>query len=600
MQPAFDYRPVLASLPGLPGVYRMFDAAGNVLYVGKAIDLKKRVSSYFQKNDLSPRIQLMVAQIASIETTVVRSEAEALILENNLIKALAPKYNILFRDDKSYPYLMLSGHAYPQLAYFRGDPKKPHQYFGPYPNGYAVRESIQILQKVFRLRSCEDSVFSNRSRPCLLFQIKRCTAPCTGEISAEAYREDVRGAVAFLQGKQNELIDALTERMLAASESLAFEQAAELRDQIQALARVQEKQFISSNTSQLDADVVAIAAHGGLVCVNLVMIRGGRHLGDKSFFPQNADEASLAANLEAFLAQHYLGVPLPAVIIHNEQVSPELQALLIEQAEKRLAFVGNPIGERRVWLEMAEKNAQLAIGQKILSVAGQQSRLAALAELMEVEQVARLECFDISHTLGEATVASCVVYDRGGMQPSEYRRFNIETAAAGDDYAAMREALTRRYSRLAAEEGKLPDVLLIDGGKGQVGVALEVLAEVGVDVPIVGVAKGEERKPGLETLIVPHLQKTLQLPRDHAALHLIQTVRDEAHRFAITGHRAKRAKARTSSTLEDIPGVGPTRRQRLLTRFGGLRGVVAASIDDLAQVDGISRALAEKIHNALH
>ena len=600
MQPAFDYRPVLASLPGLPGVYRMLDASGNVLYVGKAIDLKKRVSSYFQKNDLSPRIQLMVAQIASIETTVVRSEAEALILENNLIKALAPKYNILFRDDKSYPYLMLSGHAYPQLAYFRGDPKKPHQYFGPYPNGYAVRESIQILQKVFRLRSCEDSVFSNRSRPCLLFQIKRCTAPCTGEISAEDYREDVRGAVAFLQGKQNELIDALTERMLAASESLAFEQAAELRDQIQALARVQEKQFISSNTSQLDADVVAIAAHGGLVCVNLVMIRGGRHLGDKSFFPQNADEASLVANLEAFLAQHYLGVPLPAVIIHNEQVSPELQALLIEQAEKRLAFVGNPIGERRVWLEMAEKNAQLAIGQKILSVAGQQSRLAALAELMEVEQVARLECFDISHTLGEATVASCVVYDRGGMQPSEYRRFNIETAAAGDDYAAMREALTRRYSRLAAEEGKLPDVLLIDGGKGQVGVALEVLAEVGVDVPIVGVAKGEERKPGLETLIVPHLQKTLQLPRDHAALHLIQTVRDEAHRFAITGHRARRAKARTSSTLEDIPGVGPTRRQRLLTRFGGLRGVVAASIDDLAQVDGISRALAEKIHNALH
>ena len=601
MQPSpFDYRPVLASLPNLPGVYRMFDASGNVLYVGKAIDLKKRVSSYFQKNDLSPRIQLMVAQIASIETTVVRSEAEALILENNLIKALAPKYNILFRDDKSYPYLMMSGHAWPQLAYFRGEPKKPHQYFGPYPNGYAVRESIQILQKVFRLRTCEDSVFANRSRPCLLFQIKRCSGPCTGEISPEAYREDVRGAVSFLQGKHNELIDTLTERMLAASEALAFEQAAELRDQIQALARVQEKQFISSNTSQLDADVVAIVCRGGLVCVNLVMIRGGRHLGDKSFFPQNADDSSAAANLEAFLAQHYLGASLPAVIIHNEQVAPELQAALVEQADKRLAFVGNPIGERRVWLEMAEKNATLAIEQRLLSAASQQGRLAALAELMEVEQVARLECFDISHTLGEATVASCVVYDRGGMQPSEYRRFNIETAAAGDDYAAMREALTRRYSRLAAEDGRLPDVLLIDGGKGQVGVALDVLAEVGVDVPIVGVAKGEERQPGLETLIVPHLQKTLQLPHDHAALHLIQTVRDEAHRFAITGHRARRAKARTTSTLEDIPGVGPTRRQRLLTRFGGLRGVVAASIDDLAQVDGISRALAEKIHNALH
>lgn len=595
----FDPKPVLASLPGLPGVYRMLDADGNVLYVGKAIDLKKRVSSYFQKSDLSPRIQLMVAQIAAIETTVVRSEAEALILENNLIKALAPKYNILFRDDKSYPYLMLSGHQYPQLAYFRGDPKKPNQYFGPYPNGYAVRESIQILQKVFRLRTCEDSVFSNRSRPCLLFQIKRCTAPCTGEITPEQYREDVRRAVTFLQGKQNELIDELTERMLAASENLDFEHAAELRDQIQALSRVQEKQFVSSNASQLDADVVAIASEGGLVCVNLVMIRGGRHLGDKSFFPSNADD-TLAANLEAFLAQHYLGATLPAVIIHNAEVSPELQQLLIEQAQKRLAFVGNPIGERRVWLEMAEKNARIAIGQRLLSAASQNARLAALAELMEMDEIARLECFDISHTMGEATVASCVVYDRGGMQPSEYRRFNIETAAAGDDYAAMREALTRRYTRLAAGDGKLPDVLLIDGGKGQVGVALEVLAEVGVDVPIVGVAKGEERKPGLETLIVPHLQKTLQLPRDHAALHLIQTVRDEAHRFAITGHRARRAKARTQSTLEDIPGVGPTRRQRLLTRFGGLRGVVAASIDDLAQVDGISRALAEKIHNALH
>ncbi|RKQ57939.1 excinuclease ABC subunit C [Vogesella indigofera] len=597
--PAFDAKAFLANLPSLPGVYRMLDAAGNVLYVGKAIDLKKRVSSYFQKSDHSPRIQLMVRQIAAIDTTVVRSEAEALILENNLIKALTPKYNILFRDDKSYPYLMVSGHAFPQLAYFRGEPKKPHQYFGPYPNGYAVRESIQVLQKVFRLRTCEDSVFANRSRPCLLFQIKRCSAPCTGEISSEAYRADVQSAVTFLQGKHNELIDLLTARMLAASDAMHFEQAAELRDQIQALARVQEKQFISSNTSQLDADVIAIASEGGVVCVNLVMIRGGRHLGDKSLFPLNAAD-SLAANLEAFLAQHYLGAPLPAAIIHNETVAPELQQLLVEQAQKRLVFISNPIGERRVWLEMAQKNAQLAISQRLASAASQNARLAALAQLMEVEEVARLECFDISHTMGEATVASCVVYDRGGMQPSEYRRFNIETAAAGDDYGAMREALTRRYSKLAAGEGRLPDVLLIDGGKGQVGVALEVLAEVGVDVPIVGVAKGESRKPGLETLIVPHLQKTLQLPRDHAALHLIQTVRDEAHRFAITGHRARRAKARTSSTLEDIAGVGPTRRQRLLTRFGGLRGVVAASIDDLAQVDGISRALAEKIYQALH
>ena len=595
----FDAKIFLASLPALPGVYRMLDHAGSVLYVGKAIDLKKRVSSYFQKTDHSPRIQLMIRQIASIDTTVVRNEAEALILENNLIKSLSPKYNILFRDDKSYPYLMVSAHDYPQLAYYRGEPKKPHQYFGPYPNGYAVRESIQVLQKVFRLRSCEDSVFSNRSRPCLLFQIKRCSGPCTGEISEQDYRADVHSAVTFLQGKHNELISLLTDRMLAASENMLFEQAAELRDQIQALVRVQEKQFISSNTSQLDADVIAIASEGGVVCVNLVMIRGGRHLGDKSLFPVNAAD-SLAANLDAFLAQHYLGAPLPAAIIHNEVVAPELQQLLIEQAEKRLIFIGNPISERRVWLEMAEKNARIAISQKLASAASQNERLAALAQLMDVEQVQRLECFDISHTMGEATVASCVVYDRGGMQPSEYRRFNIETAVGGDDYGAMREALTRRYSKLAAGEGKLPDVLLIDGGKGQVGVALAVLAEVGVDVPIVGVAKGEGRKPGLETLIIPHRQKTLQLPRDHAALHLIQTVRDEAHRFAITGHRARRAKARVTSTLEDIPGVGPTRRQRLLTRFGGLRGVIAASIDELAQTDGISRALAEKIHQALH
>lgn len=596
---SFDAKAFLPTLPALPGVYRMLDAAGNVLYVGKAIDLRRRVSSYFQKNDLSPRIQLMVRQIASIDTTVVRSEAEALILENNLIKALAPKYNILFRDDKSYPYLMLSHHDFPQLAYFRGEPKKPNQYFGPFPNGYAVRESIQILQKVFRLRTCEDSVYANRSRPCMLYQIKRCSAPCTGEITQDSYREAVRSAVSFLQGKHNELLDVLSKRMEEASAAWEFERAAELRDQIQALSRVQEKQFVSSNASQLDADVVAIASEGGVVCVNLVMIRGGRHLGDKSYFPSNPED-DLAANLEAFLSQHYLGRSLPAVIIHNHEISAALQQLLIEQAEKRLAFVGNPISERRIWLEMAEKNAQIAIGQRLQSAASQEARLAALSTLLDGEPVARLECFDISHTLGEATMASCVVYDRGGMQPSEYRRFNITTAEAGDDYAAMREALERRYSRLATEDGRLPDVLLIDGGKGQVGVALQVLQEVGVDIPVVGVAKGEERKPGLETLIIPHLQKTLQLPRDHAALHLIQTVRDEAHRFAITGHRARRAKARISSSLEDIPGVGPTRRQRLLTRFGGLRGVVAASVDDLAQVDGISHALAEKIYQALH
>ncbi len=601
MSPAvFDPRPVLAGLPNLPGVYRMLDTSGNVLYVGKAVDLKRRVSSYFQKNDLSPRIRLMVKQVASIETTVTRSEAEALILENNLIKALSPKYNILFRDDKSYPYLMLSGHDFPRMAYYRGELKKPHQYFGPYPNGYAVRESIQILQKVFRLRTCEDSVYSNRSRPCLLFQIRRCSGPCVDEVSREEYAKDVASAVSFLQGKQSELIDDLTARMMAAAESMAFEQAAELRDQIQALSRVQEKQFVSSNSSQQDVDVAAVVISEGMACVNLVMVRGGRHLGDKSFFPQGGEEGDASANLDAFLSQHYLGAPVPPVIVINHPVSDVLKTYLEEQAERKVLLVSNAIGERRVWLEMAEKNAMLALAQRQSSKATQRHRLQQLNEALELEGVERLECFDISHTMGEAIVASCVVYDKEAMQPSQYRRFNITTAKAGDDYAAMREVLTRRYGKLAEGEGVMPDAVLIDGGKGQVGVAVEVFAELGIQLPIIGVAKGEERKPGLETLILPFQQKTLQLRSDHPALHLIQTIRDESHRFAITGHRAKRAKARTTSTLEDIPGIGAKRRQQLLLRFGGLRGVAAASVDDLAQLEGISRTLAEKIYNALH
>lgn len=578
----------------------MLDDTGAVLYVGKAVDLKRRVSSYFQKSDLSPRIQLMVRQIANIETTVTRSEAEALILENNLIKALAPRYNILFRDDKSYPYLMISGHQWPQMAYFRGTLDKRNRYFGPFPNSHAVRESIQILQRVFRLRTCEDTVFANRSRPCLLYQIKRCTAPCVGLVSTEDYQHAVDDACAFLMGRHNELIDQMSERMFAASAAQEYERAAELRDQIQALSRVQEKQFVSSNASATDADVVAVARQDDTVCVNLVMIRGGRHLGDKSFFPLNADPGDLDANLEAFLAQHYLGAALPAVIIHNRKLSDALRESLLIQAQQRLSFVDNPISERRVWLEMAEKNAQLAISQRLASAVTQQKRLAALNDALELEGVERLECFDISHTMGEATVASCVVYDHNAMQPGEYRRYNIETAAAGDDYGAMREVLTRRYGKIAAGEGVCPDVVVIDGGKGQVHMALDVLADVGLDLPVVGVAKGEGRKAGLETLVLPYLDKNLQLASDHPALLLIQTIRDEAHRFAISGHRARRAKARTASTLEEIPGVGAKRRQRLLTRFGGLRGVAAASIDDLTQIEGISRALAEKIYNALH
>jgi excinuclease ABC subunit C len=435
----------------------------------------------------------------------------------------------------------------------------------------------------------------------LLHQIKRCSAPCVGLIDAASYQADVRRAAAFLLGKHSELIDDLSAQMQAAAEALAFEQAATLRDQIQALARVQERQFVSSNASQLDCDVIAAVVAQGLACVNLVMIRGGRHLGDKSHFPEHAADMDAGAVLEAFLAQHYVGAPLPPVILVNQPVNEALVAVLQAQAEQRLTVVQHTVGERRVWLEMSEKNARLAIDQRALSKATQHQRLSALAEALALPGVERMECFDISHTLGEATVASCVVYDHGAMQSSQYRRYNISGITPGDDYAAMRDALTRRYSKLADGEGELPDALLIDGGKGQVGVAVAVLDELGLSsLPIIGVAKGEGRKPGLETLILPREQKTLQLPKDHPALHLIQTLRDEAHRFAITGHRARRAKARTQSRLEDIPGVGPKRRQRLLTRFGGLKGVMAASVDELAQVEGVSLALAEKIHQALH
>ncbi|WP_374354771.1 excinuclease ABC subunit UvrC [Chitinimonas sp.] len=599
----FDPKPILAALPNLPGVYRFLSAGGDVLYVGKAIDLKRRVSSYFQKSDLSPRIRLMVGQVADIQTTVVRSEAEALILENNLIKALTPRYNILFRDDKSYAYLMLSGHAYPRLAYYRGALDKQHQYFGPFPNGYAAKESIQLLQRVFKLRTCEDSVFENRSRPCLLFQIKRCSGPCVEAIACEDYRKDVSHAVQFLQGKASDLLADLEEKMQIAAAAWQFEQAAVYRDQIQSLAKVQEKQFVSSNASEADVDIVACVSAHGMVCVNLVMIRGGRHVGDKSIFPKHGEDYDAQHALEAFLAQYYLDRAIPRAIICNAESDMSLLAeLLATQAGHRIAIVSKPIGERRVWLEMAQKNATLAIEQRLSLEATQLGRLQALQDALELSESAqRIECFDISHTMGEATVASCVVYDRLAMQPKEYRHYNIKGITAGDDYAAMRQVLTRRYEKIAAGEGVAPDIILIDGGKGQIGVAVDVIEEVGLaDVLLVGVAKGETRKPGLEQLIVPSRNQTLQLPRDSGALHLIQTIRDEAHRFAITGHRARRGKARVTSSLEEVEGIGAKRRQRLLTRFGGLQGVRAASIDDLCQVEGINRALAEKIYNALH
>jgi excinuclease ABC subunit C len=599
----FDSTGTIASLPHLPGVYRMLNAAGEVLYVGKARDLKKRVASYFQKTaSLAPRIQLMIGQVRGIETTVARSEAEALLLENNLIKSLNPRYNILYRDDKSYPYLVLTRHRFPRLGFHRGSVDKVHRYFGPFSNAGAVRESIRLMQKIFRLRTCEDTVFANRSRPCLLYQIRRCTGPCAGLIGEAMYAEDVKSAELFLHGREDEVIGRLEERMRLAAEQRAYEQAAAHRDQIRSLSTVRETQFVSSSRG-VDADIVALASSGGLICVNLVVVRGGLHRGDKSFFPQNASKQDEQSALEAFLEQHYVDREVPPSIIVNRAVdSRALEELLQQQAGMKVQFNTNPAGERRVWLRMAEKNAELAIAQRLAAHATQEARLTSLQQALNLgDNTQRIECFDISHTMGEATVASCVVYDHATMQSGEYRRYNIAGIEPGDDYGAMRQVLDRRYRKIVEGEGRLPDLILIDGGKGQVSAAYQILGELGLsDLPMVGIAKGEDRKPGLEQLIFPQRTEPLRLPADHPGLHLIQHIRDEAHRFAISAHRQRRAKPRNRSTLEEISGVGSKRRQRLLSRFGGLKGVASASIEELAQVEGISKALAEKIYQQLH
>jgi excinuclease ABC subunit C len=581
----------------------MLNAAAEVLYVGKARDLKKRVASYFQKTgSLAPRIQLMMTQVGGLETTATRSEAEALLLENNLIKSLSPRYNILYRDDKSYPYIVLTSHRFPRLGFHRGTLDKTHRYFGPFPNAGAVRESIQLMQKVFRLRTCEDTMFANRSRPCLLYQIRRCTGPCVGLISETDYSEDVKSAELFLQGREDEAVDRLEERMHRAAAEQAYEQAAGYRDQIRSLSKVRETQFVTSSRG-VDADIVALAATGGLICVNLVMVRGGIHRGDKSFFPQNAQDQDEQIALEAFLTQHYVNREVPPAIIVNRPVeAAALEELLSQQAGTRVRINANPTAERRIWLRMAAKNAELAIAQRLAAHATQETRLTALQQALGLaDNVRRIECFDISHTMGEATVAACVVYDGAAMQPGEYRRYNINGVEPGDDYGAMRQVLDRRYRKIVEGEGKLPDLILIDGGKGQVSTAFGVLAELGLsDLPMIGVAKGEERKAGLEQLIFPDRNEPLRLASDHPGLHLIQQIRDEAHRFAISGHRNRRAKARNRSTLEEIGGIGAKRRQRLLSRFGGLKGVASASVEELAQVEGISTELAEKIYQQLH
>ncbi len=605
--PAFDHQAFLKTLPGQPGVYRMLDGQGRVLYVGKARNLKKRVASYFTRADQSIKTRAMVAQIRAIEVTLTHTENEALILENNLIKRLRPPYNIVFRDDKSYPYIYLSSQQrFPRLSYYRGARREPGRYFGPYPSAGAVRESLDLLQKLFPVRQCEDSFYRNRSRPCLQYQIQRCSAPCVGLVSETDYAEDVRHAVMFLEGKSSEVIDELVRRMEQAAQQLAFEQAARYRDQIAALRKIQEKQYISGEAGNLD--VIAAAARDGMACVQVFFIRDGHNLGNKTFFPNHPDAGGVPELLAAFIAQYYIGkhgarvIPAELLLAAEPAEAAWLEQVLSEQAGRQVKLRHRLRGERARWRDLARRNAEHALNARLADKTHLLKRFEALQDALGLDDMPRrVECFDISHTQGEETVASCVVFDRDGPLKSDYRRYNIEGITGGDDYAAMRQALERRYRRLREGEGKLPELLLIDGGKGQLQQAAQVLEELQVTgVTLMGVAKGPSRKAGLETLFLLGREQPLILPNNSPALHLIQQIRDEAHRFAITGHRTRRGKQRRRSSLEDIPGLGPKRRQQLLRQFGGLQGIARAGVEDLARIKGISRALAQKIYDRFH
>jgi excinuclease ABC subunit C len=599
LQPLKD---LVKTFPNLPGVYRMINAGGDIIYVGKAKNIKKRVASYFVKNQPSPRTRLMVGNIHAIEFTVTNTEAEALILENNLIKQYMPRYNVIFRDDKSYPYLAITADKYPRMRFHRGAQKKDSHYFGPFPNATAVRESIKLLQKVFMIRTCENSVFNNRSRPCLEYQIKRCTAPCVNLISKDEYASDVHQAALFLNGKDNLVIKNLTKTMNSFSEEFNYERAAVFRDRIQNLRQVRLKQSVS-DFSINDADIIASYSSMGGVCVNVVMIRGGRHLGDKSFFPKHDSDQEDLNLTEIFITQFYDEKKPPPNIVIDQKIDKTLiQEFFDLKKYAKTKIISRLVGDKKAWHLMAKKNAKIALAQRNEQQSTQEDRLEKLRQLLKLpDYVMRIECFDISHTMGDQTVASCVVYDDFNMQNKQYRRFNIKNNLPGDDYAAMREVLERRLKRIITEEVKRPDLILIDGGLGQVNAVKNIMDELGVhEIFMGGISKGPLRKAGQEKLILSDGKVIQETNPNHPGFHLIQKIRDEAHRFAITGHRAKRTKVRLTSRLEDIEGIGAKKRKNLLVYFGGLEGVKNAPVEELVMVDGIHQQLAEKIFDFFH